>query len=93
MDREFLMRLAVFLPLVFITFQVVMLRRLLPSPAWTLLALGFLMFVAARSLTLFSDAGVIVPAGMALVGYALIAVGFHVFRGDLLRVLRGSRAE
>ena len=75
-----------FLPLAFITFQVLMLRRDLQSAAWNLIAAGFVVFAG-----LSAYFGLQVPPERlvgALIGYGLIALGFHLLHRDLDRVLR-----
>lgn len=84
------LRVVAFLPLVVITFQVIMLRRILNSRAWNLLVAGFVFFVVTRG-SMFLMAP---PAwGLLLAtftGYTLIIAGFHLLRRDLLRVLRAT---
>lgn len=88
MSAEFFVRLAVFLPLTLITFQVLMLRRILRSGAWTLLTAGFSVFAIRGAVLLFAEPPMIFLLAASLVGFSLIAGGFHVLNGDLLRVLQ-----
>lgn len=91
-DNEFAFRLMTAIPLAIITFQVLMLRRILTSRAWTLLASGFLLFLVMRVTTLFVYPFPTIAGLVAfIVGYAIIVVGFHTLRDDLHRVIR--RAE
>lgn len=91
-DDELIARLAVFIPLAIITLQVVLLRRMLTSSAWTMLTLGFITFAGIRGVLVFAnppEMSLIVASG---IGYTLIAVGFYTLRKDLQRVLRNSRS-
>lgn len=90
---ETLLRLTGFLPLVFITYQVIMLRRILISRAWTKLMLGFITFLLLSAATLFWTIAPEVRLGVALVGYILIARGFHRLRNDLLAVLHPKKYD
>lgn len=91
-DNEFAVRLLTVIPLAIITFQVITLRRILNSRAWTLLATGFLLFLTMRVATLFVYPFPTIAGLVAfVVGYAIIVVGFHTLRDDLYRVIR--RAE
>lgn len=81
---EMIIRLVSIAPLVFVTYQAVMLRRWLTSRAWTLLASGFVVFLIVVGVALvLPRTPLVARLGMSLVGYSLIAVGFHALRNDL----------
>jgi uncharacterized membrane protein HdeD (DUF308 family) len=85
---ELVIRLVLFLPLLFIAYQVIMLRRILASRAWTLLALGFSLIAILRGVLLFYQPPHIPTLVVTLVAFSAIASGFHVMHQDLQRVMR-----
>lgn len=90
MSDEFsiLLRLLSFIPLLFITYQVVLLRQILNSRAWTLLSTGFVVFVALSGVRFFWTPPTMLLLAGGLLGYAIIAGGFYTLRQDLLRIMR-----
>lgn len=86
-----ILRFTTIIPLLFITYQVVALRRYLMSPAWTLLMSGFLVFAVLALTLLAGFAYPILRLILSLVGYGLIAAGFHALRRDIIRVIRPMR--
>lgn len=87
---ELWVRVFVLVPLIIITVQAILLRRLLQSIAWTLITAGFVVFVAIRVASLFIRPFPTIPGLTGyLVGYGLIATGFWTLHRDLLRVLHG----
>lgn len=90
MDREHWIRLIAYIPLLTITLQVVWLSRILTTRAWVLLAMGFTAFAFLAGLAFFVLLPISVRLGGAFLGYALISLGFHIFRRDLIRVLSPS---
>ena len=90
--RELLIRIVTMIPLVVITVQVIMLRRILRSTAWTLLAVGFVIFCLIRATVIvWSGApltGLLLSMGL---GYGMIAAGLHKLRHDLLAALGQKR--
>jgi amino acid permease len=81
-------RALLLLPLAVITLQIVLLGRLLRSPAWSLLSWGFVVFLVVRGVTLFMMPTTRAALLAMLVGYTLVAAGFYTLRTDLLRILR-----
>lgn len=86
--NEFYIRLLLLFPLVVITVQILMLRRLLRSRAWTMLAVGFVIFTIVRVGTVLISPFPAMPALIVyLAGYGIVAYGFLTLHRDLLRVL------
>lgn len=82
---ELLLRIAVFLPLVLITWQVLRLRQIMRSPAWGLQAAGFVLFCIVRAISLFWHAApVTLLVALTFLGYALISLGLRRLRLDIL---------
>lgn len=87
-DNPLAIRIAAFLPLLYITWQVLQLRKILRSPAWSYLALGFVIFTVIRGVIVFWPmAPVLGLLIAAIVGYLVIAYALHRLRGDLLAAL------
>jgi divalent metal cation (Fe/Co/Zn/Cd) transporter len=82
----FVVRLAVYLPLAFIAFQVVMLRRMLPSRAWTRLATGFVTVALYVGAAMLFDLPSLAFFFARLLAFVFIALGFHTLRDDLQRL-------
>lgn len=88
---EMWVRVIVLIPLAAITWQVILLRRILRSLAWNLIASGFVVFVIVRTTSLFAHPFPTIPGLVAfLVGYGLVAMGFYVLYRDLMRLLYGA---
>lgn len=86
---ELALRIGILLPLGFVTMQAVLLRRMLRSRAWTLLAAGFVTFFLLRASSLVGGLPRMASLAVMLLAYLLVAAGFHTLRNDLRRVLRG----
>lgn len=91
-DLVLWLRILAFLPLVVIAAQVVLLRRILNTRAWTLLVLGFVLFVVMRGALFFTTPPTWSVLVATFLGYTLIIAGFHRLRQDLLRILRATVA-
>lgn len=87
MDKELVIRIAAYIPLILITAQVVWLSRILTTRAWTLLAIGFTVFALLSGMAFFITLPISLRLAGAFLGYLCISVGLHVFRRDLVKVL------
>lgn len=88
-DRELwetLVRAAIVLPLSFIALQVLRLSRLLPSAAWTRLALGFGIVAILRASVLLYSPHPIVYNLVLWTAYAFLGWGFHTLTRDVNQV-------
>lgn len=88
---ELLLRIAVFLPLLLITVQVLRLRQILRSPAWTFQAAGFVLFCIVRGIMFVWHAPVWLLLALTFLGYALISLGLRRLRLDLLLAMGARR--
>lgn len=86
--RLLLLQILAFIPLVVILAQVIMLRRILNSRAWTMIVLGFVVFVLMRGTLFFTTPPTWSLLVATFLGYALIIYGFHRLRKDLLSIMR-----
>lgn len=87
-DGEVWVRVLLLVPLAVITGQILLLRRLLDSPAWNLLSMGFVISLTVRALSIVVQPFTIPALIALLVAYTLIGAGFYVLRSNLLRILR-----
>lgn len=75
-----------FLPLLFVTYQVIMLRRVLRSRAWTLIMLAFLAAVVGAALNLLSPLTSVRRVMISLLVYTFLGWGLMTLRKDLTRL-------
>lgn len=89
MDRgEIWIRIIGLIPLLFITYQVVRLRLILVSRAWTLLASGYVLFTVLRIVPFFVRPRPVISLAVALAGWIIVGWGFWLLRLDLHGVLK-----
>jgi hypothetical protein len=89
--QEVVLRLAFFLPLFFITYQVTMLRRVLRSRSWTSIMIGFIVFALMVGITVIVRLSTEARLVFMLLGYTLIAAGLHMLRNDIHRLREQRR--
>lgn len=85
---EILIRSLLFIPLIYITWQVLYLSRILASRAWLLIFLGILAFALWVTYTIFFEPHPRMRIFATMIGYVLLGAGFHLLRGDLDRILK-----
>lgn len=91
-EVELFARVAFYLPLAYIAYQMVMLRRRLVSPAWTRLSTGFVLVAILRALSLFMEDVPTIPYLCGLVVcYSFIAWGIGTLRSDVDRLYEYRR--
>lgn len=86
----FVVRVLAVLPLLYITGQMIALQNLLRTRAWSLLALGFVVFLSLRIAVVFVSPPTIPYVLVTLGGYVFIALGLRTLRIELKRVLTES---
>jgi hypothetical protein len=88
-DHRPMFNLLTFAPLLIVTYQVVMLGRILRSPAWRWITTGFLVFVIVRGSAIVYPNVLGAPsfAFAAFLGYCCLAYGLHRLRDDLYAAL------